>query len=109
MYLAGWHPDAFTDVVALQAVDHLMIRKGSLDNVMVFPASEYDNSAFGFSNGQYTFTHKALGADMFRYSWNFGQNWTTWTNWEDTTNIDAGVFDNSDLFWPGHHIMVQCE
>lgn len=73
---------------------------------MVFPESDYDNDAFGYSNGQYTFTHNAFGADMFRYSANFGQNWTQWQNWEDTTTIDPKAFD--DNFWEGQHIMVQC-
>lgn len=87
-----------------------MIRKGSAKNVMVNPLNDFDNDAFGWSDGKYTFTHKAYGADMFRYSWNFGKNWTTWQNWEDTTSIDASVFDddNKENFWEGQHIMVQC-
>lgn len=86
-----------------------MLRKGEANNVLVFPEADYDNSMFGYSEGQYTFTHKAYGADMFRYSWNFGQNWTTWKNWEDTTFIDKGVFQDSDLFWDNDHILVQCK
>ncbi|TFK42547.1 hypothetical protein BDQ12DRAFT_281172 [Crucibulum laeve] len=91
------------------ARDHLLLRKGAPDNVMVFPDNDYDTSgAFAFSDGHYTFTHKAYGADMFRYSWNFGQNWTDWKNWEDTTTIDASVFQScGDCFWDGDHIMVQ--
>ncbi len=76
---------------------------------MVFPESDYDNSAFSFSNGQYSFSHKAFGADSFRYSPNFGRNWTQWKSWEDTTFIDASAFHNPDFFWQGEHIMVQCE
>jgi alpha-1,3-glucan synthase len=89
--------------------DKLLIRKGASDNVIVFPESDYNNSAFGFSNGQYTFSHSAYGADSFRYSWNFGRNWTQWKSWEDTTYIDAGVFDTPDNFWQGQHILVQCK
>jgi len=74
---------------------------------MIFPQNDYNSSSFGFSNGQYTFTHCAFGADMFRYSWNFGQNWTTWSNWENVTTINSTVFDGN--FWEGQHIMVQCE
>ncbi|KAH9981170.1 modular protein with glycoside hydrolase family 13 and glycosyltransferase family 5 domains [Lactifluus volemus] len=87
--------------------DTLLIRKGASNNPIVFPGSDYDNSAFGFSNGQYTFSHKAYGADMFRYSWNYGRNWTQWKNWEDTTFIDSKVFSGADNFWTGQHIMVQ--
>ena len=76
---------------------------------MVFPESDYNNSAFGFANGQYTFSHQAFGADSFRYSTNFGRNWTQWNPWEDTTFIDASAFDTPDIFWQGQHIMVQCE
>lgn len=76
---------------------------------MVFPENDYDkDGSFKFSNGQYTFEHKAFGADMFRYSWNFGKNWTQWKNWEDTTTIEASVFQQPENFWDGDHIMVQC-
>ncbi|KAF8163338.1 modular protein with glycoside hydrolase family 13 and glycosyltransferase family 5 domains [Crassisporium funariophilum] len=90
------------------AIDHFMLRKGEAGNVMVFPENDYDNSgSFTLSNNQYFFTHKAFGADTFRYSWNFGKNWTEWRNWEDTTTIDAKLFTSSDNFWNGDHITVQ--
>ncbi len=75
---------------------------------MVFPENDYDDDVFTKSDGKYTFTHKAYGAEKFRYSWNFGQNWTDWTDWEDTTTIDNDVFSDSELFWDGDHIVVQC-
>ncbi|KAG6866947.1 hypothetical protein C0991_003863 [Blastosporella zonata] len=90
------------------AVDHLLLRKGSSNNVMVFPENDYDTSgSFKVSDGQYTFTHNAFGADQFRYSVNFGQSWTNWTAWENTTVMDASAFASSDNFWDGHHVMVQ--
>lgn len=89
------------------AIDHLMLRKGLADNVVVFPRNEYDRSSFSLSDGKYVFEHKAFGADMFRYSWNFGKNWTTWAEWEDKTTIDQGVFQNADNWWSGAHIVVQ--
>jgi alpha-1,3-glucan synthase len=77
---------------------------------MVFPVNDYDTSGgFTFSNGQYQYTHKAYGADMFRYSANFGQTWSGWNKWEDTTTLDKSLFDNSTNFWPGKHLIVQCE
>ncbi|KAG8940827.1 Cell wall alpha-1,3-glucan synthase ags1 [Tulasnella sp. 424] len=88
--------------------DRLMIRKGSRSNVMVFPTSDYDATAFAYANNQFSFTHKAFGADTFRYSWNFGKNWTDWTAIETTTTIPASTFDHDDdMFWEGAHIMVQ--
>jgi alpha-1,3-glucan synthase len=77
---------------------------------MVFPTNDYDNSgSFTLSNGKYSFAHKAYGADLLRYSWNYGRNWTDWKAWEDTTVIDGGIFSDPSLFWPGDHIQVQCE
>ncbi len=93
----------------IQSVDHLLLRKGSAGNVMVFPENDYNNSALTNSDGKFQFTHTAYGADMFRYSWNYGQNWTNWTNWEDTTTIDTSKFEGTKMFWDGNHIMVQCE
>ncbi|KAJ7063334.1 modular protein with glycoside hydrolase family 13 and glycosyltransferase family 5 domains [Mycena amicta] len=93
---------------ATMATDTVLLRRGQANNVMIFPENEYDtDSSFGFSNGQYTFAHKAYGAEKFRYSWNFGRNWTQWTDWEDTTVISKSVFSDSDNFWDGDHIMVQ--
>lgn len=77
---------------------------------MVFPENDYNaTDSFTMTDGKYTFTHKAYGADMFRYSWNFGKNWTSWANWEDVTTIDPSVFKNSANFWTGSHIQVQCK
>ncbi|KAI0703620.1 glycoside hydrolase family 13 and glycosyltransferase family 5 protein [Cytidiella melzeri] len=101
------NPSAQNNAGSTGAKDRLLLRKGSAKNVMVFPDSDYDNAAFGYSNGQYTFTHSAIGADMLRYSTNFGQNWTQWRNWETTTTIDASEFADESQFWEGQHIMVQ--
>lgn len=93
----------------MQSTDHLLIRKGKANNVMVFPDSDYDTDGLQYSNGQYKYVHRAYGADMFRYSWNFAQNWSSWQSWEDESTIAADVFDNSDNWWKGQHIMVQCK
>ncbi|KAH8833661.1 modular protein with glycoside hydrolase family 13 and glycosyltransferase family 5 domains [Flagelloscypha sp. PMI_526] len=90
------------------AVDSVMLRKGTADNVMVWPDNDFDNSGgFTMSGGKYSFAHKAIGAEKFRYSWNFGMNWTDWSNWEDTSSLDASSFSSSENFWDGDHIMVQ--
>ena len=91
------------------AKDRLLLRKGSSRNVMIFPKNDYDDASFGFDNGEYTFTHRAKGADLFRYSWNFGKNYSQWTAWENVTHIPKSSFENSDNWWEGQHIMVQCE
>ena len=76
---------------------------------MVFPDSDYDGSALSVSGGTYTFTHQAFGADKFRYSANFGQNWTDWQPFEATSTLQASLFQDKANFWKGDHVMVQCE
>lgn len=78
---------------------------------MVFPTNDYNaTDSFKTEDGKYKFTHTAFGADYFRYSWNFGKNWTAWAQWEDATTIDPSLFKkSSDNFWSGDHIQVQCE
>ncbi|KIJ57158.1 glycosyltransferase family 5 protein [Sphaerobolus stellatus SS14] len=85
--------------------DHLLFRKGSAKNVMVFPSADYDNEAFGFTDGAYTFTHKAFGADKFRYSTDFQQTWSNWSAWEAVTTIPASKFEGA--WWQGEHIVMQ--
>ncbi|KIO16968.1 hypothetical protein M407DRAFT_12567, partial [Tulasnella calospora MUT 4182] len=61
---------------------------------------DYDSTAFTYASNQFTFTHKAFGAEMFRYSWNFGENWTDWTAIEAVTTIPETTFDHDDtMFW----------
>ncbi|KAF9052983.1 modular protein with glycoside hydrolase family 13 and glycosyltransferase family 5 domains [Panaeolus papilionaceus] len=89
--------------------DHFLLRKGASDNVIVFPQNDLDksDSFTRGSDGKYSFTHKAYGADKLRVSWNFGRNWTDWKDWEDVTTLDADMFDSSDNFWEGKHIIAQ--
>ncbi|EPT06178.1 hypothetical protein FOMPIDRAFT_68356 [Fomitopsis schrenkii] len=101
------NPSTQDGTASTNATDHLLLRKGADDNVLVWDAASYDSGALQYSDGQYTFTHKAVGADMFRYSTNFGQNWTDWQSWESVTTISADSFDSSDDWWEGEHIIVQ--
>ncbi|CAA7271667.1 unnamed protein product [Cyclocybe aegerita] len=102
------NPAASSGNATTSTVDHFLLRKGSSDNVMVFPENDYDKSeSFTLSNGKYVFNHKAYGADRFRYTWNFGRNWTEWSSWEDTTTIEPNLFKSSEAFWTGDHIIVQ--
>lgn len=76
---------------------------------MVWPDNEYDTEgSFTRSGDSYSFTHKAYGADYYRWSADFGKSWGSWTAWEDTSNLNASRFTDPDIFWDGHHIVVQC-
>ncbi|KAG2151025.1 glycoside hydrolase family 13/glycosyltransferase family 5 protein [Suillus bovinus] len=101
------NPSSFDGTLSTGNTDHLLLRKGEANNVMVFPESDYDNADFNYVDGQYTFTHRAYGADMFRYSGDFTLSWSNWTSWENVTTIPADVLINSDTFWTGQHLVVQ--
>ncbi|KAJ4474841.1 modular protein with glycoside hydrolase family 13 and glycosyltransferase family 5 domains [Lentinula aciculospora] len=93
--------------VGTGATDHLILRKGQSGNVMIFPNNDYNNSALVSTNNEYMYTHSAFGADQFRYSLDFGQTWTNWTQWEDVTTVNQSFFADSSIFWNGVHLMVQ--
>ncbi|KAH9842609.1 glycoside hydrolase family 13 and glycosyltransferase family 5 protein [Rhodofomes roseus] len=101
------NPTTSDGTASTNATDHLLIRKGAPDNVVVWDNASYDAGALQYSDGQYTFTHKAYGADTFRMSTNFAQNWSAWQSWENTTTISAENFTSSDNWWEGEHIIVQ--
>lgn len=87
-----------------------MLRKGAPDNVMVFPTNDYSNDALTMTDGKYVFTHKAFGAERFRYSGDYALSWSDWQDWEDSTTIEPSFFkhEKSDM-WEGVHIIVQCK
>jgi alpha-1,3-glucan synthase len=94
--------------VATNATDHLIIRVGAADNVMVFPeASDYSSTLFSVSGDTYTLNHSAAGADLFRYSADFGQTWSAWTDYEPTSTLNSTLFDTKGSWWKGHHVVVQ--
>ncbi|KAF8306355.1 glycoside hydrolase family 13 and glycosyltransferase family 5 protein [Clavulina sp. PMI_390] len=107
IYLTLNKPANAAGTTTTGAIDHLLLRKGTANNVMVFPTSaDYDSSSFSESGGNYVFNHKALGADWLRYSWNYGQNWSDWKAWESTSTIPSSQFVKLDIY-DGQHIIVQ--
>jgi alpha-1,3-glucan synthase len=95
-----------------QAVDHFMFRIGQLDNPMVFPATaNYSSSLLHSedSTGALTVTHKAIGADKWQYTLNWG---ATWSEWLDMSSMNASVSPqpwsgSKDQQWKGEHIMIR--
>lgn len=95
-------PGIYTD-----ATDHLIFRVGGPGNPMVYPQSaDYSDSLFSVSDGQYTLNHAAPGADKFRYSADFGQTWTAWEDYAQTSTLNATLFEDKTLWWKGHHVVV---
>ncbi|KAL7424549.1 hypothetical protein Q5752_000233 [Cryptotrichosporon argae] len=85
--------------------DHLLLRVGSDDNVMVYPDNDYSTTLLSVSDGTYTANHSAAGADKYRYSGNFGQTWSAWADYEQSTTLNASLFENN--WWDGDHVLVQ--
>lgn len=94
--------------------DHFLLRVGQSDNPMVFPASanySYDMLFKDAENNLYV-SHKAAGADMFRYSLNFGTTYSDWENYGNganpNTTLAPKVWSGTKLQdWNGEHVIVQ--
>ena len=95
-----------------KSIDHFLLRIGQADNPIVFPKSaNYSSSLLEKDPTKGLFiSHKAPGADQFRYSLDFQ---TTFSNWEPypadgRTNLAPKVWSGTKLQeWSGEHIVVQ--
>ncbi|KAL1410802.1 hypothetical protein Q8F55_001744 [Vanrija albida] len=96
-----------TPVTSTGVKDHLFFRAGLPSNQFVFPENDYNNSIFHKDGDTYTVNHNAWGADMFRYSANFGQSWSRYQPYEASTTLNATMFKEKNNWWKGEHVMVQ--
>ena len=94
------------------SIDHFLLRIGQADNPIVFPKSaNYSSNLLSEdAKGGLYISHKAPGADQFRYSLNFE---TTYSDWEDypasgNTTLAPKVWSGTNLQrWKGQHVIVQ--
>ncbi|KAI9821263.1 MAG: Cell wall alpha-1,3-glucan synthase ags1 [Pycnora praestabilis] len=96
----------FTD-----SVDRFLFRVGQVDNPVVFPKTANYTRALLHqdTNGTLWVSHKAAGADMFRYSLNWG---TTYSDWEayhgGNTSLAPKVWSGTKLQdWSDEHVIMQ--
>ncbi|KAI9604229.1 hypothetical protein H4Q26_003843 [Puccinia striiformis f. sp. tritici PST-130] len=90
-----------------QSTDHLIIRKGSHDNPSTFHTVAYSKSLLHKgSDGLFQLLSNAAGADLMRYSGDFGKTWFKWQPYAKVVGLPAGTFSDSQ-FWEGNHIRVQ--
>ena len=92
------------------ATDHLMFRIGQVDNPMVFKQANYTKALLSKNrNGSYVVSQKAAGADLFRYSLNWGSNWSNWAPYTggNTTVQPQAWTGTKAQAWPGDHIKLQ--
>lgn len=106
--------DAFTN-----SVDKFMLRVGQQNNVMVFPKSaNYSNSLLYRANtakrdliesDNLLVSHKAAGADKWRFSMSFGGEWSDWYDYKPgNATLPAQSWSGSqEQRWTGDHVKVQ--
>ena len=94
--------------------DHFLLRVGQSDNPMVFPgtANYSKNMLFKNTDNDLYVSHKAAGADMFRYSLNFGTTYSDWENYSSgenpNTTLAPKVWSGTKLQnWDGEHVILQ--
>ena len=94
------------------SVDHLLFRIGQPDNPMVFPkTANYTRALLHQADGNGTLwvSHKAAGADKFRYSLNWGSSYSDWEDYTGgTTTLAPLSWTGTKLQnWTDAHVMVQ--
>ncbi|KAL1968942.1 hypothetical protein VTN77DRAFT_776 [Rasamsonia byssochlamydoides] len=95
------------------SVDHFIFRIGSMDNPMVWPKqANYSRTLLykdDSNNGTLWVSHKAAGADMWRYTLDFGSSYSDWMPYTGgNTSIPPKNWTGTKAqAWEGEHIMVQ--
>lgn len=102
-----------------QSTDHFMFRIGQPDNVMVFPTLGNYSDTLVFQAGDdktakrdgnnLRVSHKAAGADKWRFSASFGVLWSDWIDYTpgNATLPDVAKTSLESSSWQGQHIRVQ--
>ena len=99
--------------ITMRSTDHFLLRVGQINNPVTFPSANYSSNLLVRGRGDSLYLkHKAAGADLFRYSLNFG---TTYSDWEEypkgpnpMTNMAPKVWSGTNLQgWKGSHVTVQ--
>jgi alpha-1,3-glucan synthase len=93
------------------AKDHFLFRIGKNNNPVVFPitANYTSNLLKKDGNGNLVVSHKANGADKFRYSMNWGRTYSSWNLYNgEGTPVNMSLMDNeSEKTWDAEHVIVE--
>ncbi|KAK4213133.1 alpha-1,3-glucan synthase [Rhypophila decipiens] len=91
--------------------DSFLFRVGKENNPVVFPLSANHSTSLLSSdaNGKVWITQQAAGADMWRYSLNWGSSWSEWRRYSpgNVTLSPQPWKGTKAQEWEGHHVMVQ--
>ncbi|PQE30186.1 alpha-1,3-glucan synthase protein [Rutstroemia sp. NJR-2017a WRK4] len=93
------------------ATDTFLFRVGQPDNPVVFPGSaNYTRQLLHKQeNGTLYVSHKAAGADLFKYSLNWGTTWSSWLPYSGgNTTLTTQPWSGTKLQeWNGEHVILQ--
>ncbi|CAZ80440.1 unnamed protein product [Tuber melanosporum] len=92
------------------AIDHFLFRIGQRDNPIVFPrTANYTLGLLHKEGERFYVSQKAAGADLFRYSTNWGSSWSAWQNYRGGNfTIDRQSWSGTKKQkWKGEHIIMQ--
>ncbi|KAK3690069.1 alpha-1,3-glucan synthase Ags2 [Podospora appendiculata] len=93
------------------SIDSFLLRVGKEDNPIVFPSSaNYSTSLLSSDDsGKLWISQTATGADMWRYSLNWGSSWSNWTAYAaGNVTLDPQPWSGTkQQEWEGHHVQVQ--
>lgn len=92
------------------AIDHFLVRIGQHDNPMVFTSANYSSNLLHRRNdGELSIWQHAAGADMYRYSTNWGSSYSRWIPYEggNHTIKEQAWSGTKAQRWDGKHIRVE--
>jgi alpha-1,3-glucan synthase len=112
----GVHQIVITDAITADggsstgSTDKFLVRVGRVDNPIVHLAANYSQSLLSQDDhGKHTLSHRAAGADKWRYSLNWGSSWSDWQDLaEVNVTLEEQPWSGTKLQeWKGSHVMVQ--
>ena len=96
--------------VSTNSTDKLLFRIGQADNPMVWQlTANYTSDLLHAKGDQFYISHKAPGADSWRYSLNWGTTWSNYSQYKGgNVTIDKQPWSGtSTQAWKGDHLIVQ--
>lgn len=99
-----------TDGRKTHAIDHFLIRIGQHDNPMIFTSANYSSSLLHkHENGTLFIRQHAAGADMYRFSTNWGSSFSKWLPYQGCNHtIKKQSWSGTKAQeWKGEHVRVE--
>lgn len=94
-----------------EAKDHFLFRIGQPNNPIVFPSTANYSASLLIRNelGELMINHSAAGADLYRYSTNFGTSFSDWTPYTGGSHrVQEQSWTGTEAQkWNGEHIRVE--